>query len=141
MFFRREKVKVLSFTEHLDALRQAGFTIQEPGSGKAVAIRGGCVAVVEEDPRLAHIGWLVGNEIAELVDGGNQKYWRTPSNVREAARAEQLQALHAFEEDLREELGLTSLFNESLGTVNASHMYDRVVDRDRGVPKRPWDPQ
>jgi len=139
MFFRREKAKVLSFAEHLDALRQAGFTIQEAGSGKAIAIRSGCAAVVEEGPRISRVGWLMGNEIAVLVDGGNQKYWRTPSDVREAARAEQLQQMHAFEEDLREELGLTSLYNESLGTVNASHMYDRVVDRDHGVPKRPWD--
>ena len=138
MFFRREKVKVLSFAGHLDALRAAGFTVQEPGSGKSVAIRGGCAAVIEEGPHLAGLGWLVGNEIAELVDAGYQKYWRTPSEVRQPARADQLQQLHAFEEDLREELGLTSLYNESLGTVNASHMYDRIVDRDRGVPRRPW---
>ena len=105
MFFRREKVKVLSFAEHLEALRQAGFTIQEAGSGKAVAIRSGCAAVVEDGPRLTRVGWLIGNEIAELVDGGNQKYWRTPSKAREAVRAEQLQQMHAFEEDLREELG------------------------------------
>lgn len=138
MFFRRVKVKLRSFSEQLDVLRQAGFTIQEAGS-KAVAMRAGCAAVVEDGPHIVRLGWLVGNEIAELVDGGNQKYWRTASDVREPALARQLQDLHAFEEDLREELGLESLFNQSLGTVNASHMYDRVVDRDRGVPKRAWD--
>jgi len=139
MFFRREKVKVSSFAEQLEALRQTGFTIQEAGPGKAIAIRGDCAAAVEEGPLLGRIGWLVGNEIGELVDAGYQKQWRTPSGARQPARAEQLEELHACEEDLRETLGLTSLYNESLGTVNAAHHYDRVVDRDCGVGARPWD--
>ena len=61
-----------------------------------------------------------------------------------AARADQLKALHAFEEDLKEGLGLTSLYNTSLGTVSALHLYDRVVGRDleraqKSPVPRPWD--
>ena len=43
-------------------------------------------------------------------------------------------------DDLKEGLGLTSLYNTSLGTVSALHLYDRVVERDQKthVP-RPWD--
>jgi hypothetical protein len=73
------------------------------------------------------------------VDAGFQKYWLAPSGARAAATAEQLKALHNFEEDLREALGLVSLYNESLGTVNGLHLYDRVKDRDLGVPKRAWE--
>jgi hypothetical protein len=53
--------------------------------------------------------------------------------------ASDLKLIHNFQEDLREALGLTSLYNESLGTVSNQYLYDRVVDRDRGVPVRPWE--
>ena len=48
-------------------------------------------------------------------------------------------ALHDFEEDLKQAFGQTSLYNESLGTVSTLYQYDRVQDRDAGVPKRAWD--
>ncbi|HEU5399797.1 MAG TPA: hypothetical protein VFU86_00495, partial [Terriglobales bacterium] len=51
-------------------------------------------------------------------------------------------ALHSFTEELKEALGLTSLYNESLGTVSESYHYDRVKDRDlpeQSRPKRPWE--
>jgi hypothetical protein len=41
---------------------------------------------------------------------------------------------------LKEALGLTSLYNEGLGTTSNAHLYDRVEDRDHGVPTRPWEP-
>jgi hypothetical protein len=138
MFFRRQRPRTYTFAERVEMLREAGFRIQET-AGKTLAMRDSCAAVIEDGPRIGSVGWIIGNEMAELVDGGNQKYWRTPSGVREAALAAQLQALHAFAEDLREALDLTSLYNESLGTVNAAHAYDRVVDRDQGVPKRAWE--
>jgi hypothetical protein len=53
--------------------------------------------------------------------------------------ADELKALHNFEEDLREGLGEDSLYNESLGTVSTFYLYDRVKDRDAGVPKRVWE--
>ena len=31
------------------------------------------------------------------------------------------------------------LYNESLGTVSTFYLYDRVKDRDKGVPKRVWE--
>ena len=40
---------------------------------------------------------------------------------------------------LREGLGLTSLYNEGLGSVNANHLYDRVKDRDTRHEKKPWE--
>ena len=34
---------------------------------------------------------------------------------------------------------MESLYNESLGTVSTFYNYDRLKDRDRGVPKRAWE--
>ncbi len=55
------------------------------------------------------------------------------------ATADDLNALHNFEEDLKEALGQKSHYNESLGTVYTFYQYDRVKDRDHGVPKRAWE--
>jgi hypothetical protein len=82
---------------------------------------------------------LVGEEIGELVNLGYQMIIRTPSGVELPALATHLKKLHAFDEDLREGLGLTSLYNLSLGTTTDEHLYDRVVDRDKGAAHRPWE--
>jgi len=53
-----------------------------------------------------------------------------------------LKALHQFSEELKEGLGLPSLYNESLGTVSEAYQYDRIQDRDKpqnARPKRPWE--
>ena len=84
-------------------------------------------------------GILLGGEIAVLVDGGFQKFFRAPSGKKKPALADELKALHDFEADLKEKLGLKSLYNEGLGTVSTLYQYDRVKDRDRGVPKRVWE--
>jgi hypothetical protein len=74
-----------------------------------------------------------------LVDGGFQKFFQTPKGVRHPALAPELKAVHAFEEDLRQALGLVSLYNESLGSVSNVYLYDRVKDRDTDHPKKPWE--
>src|SRR5688572_21390152 len=141
MFFRRQRVRVPSFEEHLQNLRNAGFEIQPDGAMTKVT-RNGYAAVIEGMPdgkvRVGRVGLAVGNEIGVLVDAGYQKYFQTPTRKRLPAQAEHLRGLHDFSEDLKEALGLTSLYNESLGSVCGKHLYDRVEDRDHGVPKRPW---
>ncbi len=143
MFFRREKPTVFSFNDRLDQLRGLGFTVTTEGSGKARISKGRCAAVIEDrgEGQPVHVnkaGVVVGTEIGLLIHGGYQMFWRTPSGVTEPALANQLKGLHEFEEDLREGLGLTSLYNESLGTRCDLHLYDRVTDRDGGVPAVPW---
>ncbi len=142
MFFRREKPRQVTFSEHLDNLRTAGFTVESQGSSARV-IRGRCAAVIEDRPgdrpHVNKAGILIGGEIGYGVNGGFQSFIRTASGKIEPALARDLRALHAFEEDLKEGLGLTSLYNESLGTTFDQHMYDRVVNRDRGGPPRLWD--
>ena len=130
MFFRREKIKVTTFDTYLAELRTKGFQVAAKGSGQAVAMRGAYAAVVKAGPALGISGKVIGNEIAELVHGGYQVRFESKHGKGEAAQAEHLTEYHAFMEDLREALGLTSLYNESLGTVNGKHFYDRIKNRD-----------
>jgi len=140
MFFRREVQRPLSFAQKLERLGKAGFQVESLSGGRARVSRGDCAALVADDPvRVTESGPLMGGEIGKLVDVGYQKLFETPGGRRTPALASQLKKMHAFLEDLREGLQLPSLYNESLGTVNTSHRYDRVEDRDSGVPVKPWE--
>ncbi len=75
-------------------------------------------------------GILVGGEIAKLIDRGFQKFVVTSAGAARPALAEQLRAVHQFDEELRRVLHLESLYNESLGTVSNRYMYDRVQGRE-----------
>jgi hypothetical protein len=145
MFFRREAPKNPSFQERIDVLKSAGFTAgQRPGGAVRISRFGIAVELEENDTgirRAVGAGIVAGDEIAALTDIGNQKIFRTPSGKDLAATAAQLRAIHDFEEDIKEGFGLVSLYNESLGTVSTFYLYDRVQDRDRGVPKRVWESQ
>ncbi|HEV2200182.1 MAG TPA: hypothetical protein VGR73_10190 [Bryobacteraceae bacterium] len=144
MFFRNAKPKVWTFDDRLASLTQAGFSVSRDTTGGTARItRGGFGAAVEDkgsgNVAIGKAGLLVGNEIAVLVNGGYQMFLRTPSGKELPALASHLTALHAFDEDLREALGLTSLYNLALGTTSEAHMYDRVVDRDRPSHPHPWE--
>jgi hypothetical protein len=143
MFFRRERPHNPTFQERLKQLQSQGFAVK-PLSGGAVRVsRGICAVDLIEHDNAVHVperaGIAMGSEIGMLVDGGFQKFFRTPSGKTKPALAEELKALHDFEEDLKEGLGQQSYYNESLGTVSTFYLYDRVKDRDRGVPKRVWE--
>ncbi|HUI58121.1 MAG TPA: hypothetical protein VLY04_24270 [Bryobacteraceae bacterium] len=142
MFFRRERTKNPTFAERLDSLKKAGFAVAALAGAAARVSRQACAAELREEAgsiTAGRVGIVMGEETGVLVDGGFQKFFRTPSGKEKPALAAELQALHDFEEDLREALGLESLYNQSLGTVSALYLYDRVQDRDRGVPKRVWE--
>lgn len=134
MFFRRQQPAPPSFEDRLSALAGMAFAIARQPDGAVRATRGGCAAVVRPvdsgPPHIDRAGWLMGGSIAALVDGGFQKFWAVDGKRRAPALASQLEALHAFEEDLREGLGLESLYNASLGTTNDYHVYDRVEGRE-----------
>jgi len=143
MFFRRDKVQPSTFEDRIGNLKQYGFQsiVQSPGVARVK--RDGYAAIVEwigdGKVKIGKAGVLVGEEIGELVNLGYQMIIRTPSGVELPALATHLKKLHTFDEDLREGLGLTSLYNLSLGTTTDEHLYDRVVDRDKGVAPRPWE--
>ncbi len=142
MFFRNQKPKQPSFDELIANLKEFGFTAKSEGSSCRVT-RDGCGAVVEDlgggQVRIGKAGVLLGSEIAHLVHGGFQMFLRAPSGKEAPALASHLKALHSFDEDLREGLGLTSLYNLSLGTVCDDHLYDRVTARDEGPHHQPWE--
>ncbi len=143
MFFRREKPQEWTFESRLSNLKQFGFESGRDAAGKAIVKRGGCAAVIDDKGSgkvdIGKAGVLVGGEIAHLVNGGYQMFLRTSSGKELPALAPQLTALHSFDEDLREGLGLTSLYNLSLGTTSDDHLYDRVKDRDAASHPRPWE--
>jgi hypothetical protein len=143
MFFRRPTPHQTSFDERIANLKEFKFeTVRESG-GRARVTRGGCGAVIEDagngGVRIGKAGVLIGNEIGMVVSRGYQMFLRTPSGREIPARAEDLQKLHNFDEDLREGLGLTSLYNLALGSTSDEHLYDRVEDRDEPHHPRPWE--
>jgi hypothetical protein len=143
MFFRRERPKQLKFEDHMSAARAAGFRTESAGSGKTRIERNGVAAVFEpgtdDVPRaVERAGVVMGNEIGTLTDGGFQKFFTTPSGKSKPAQAHELKEIQNFSEDLREALNLTSLYNESLGTVSNLYIYDRVEGRDAGKHNKPW---
>ena len=148
----RTKVHFLNFDEVLSALRTLEFDVQ-PGSGvaKQTLVRkygAGAILTQAEEParaekKLPHIavtwkerpGYLVGGEVATLLDRGHQKFWKS-SRVELPATADSLRAVHRFAEELREVIGEPSLYNESLGTTSDSYLYDRVKGRDLPLAER-----
>lgn len=142
MFFRRETPREPGFKERLESLKSFGFIVNFLNAGHARVSRDGIGAIVEDRPgQRPHVnraGFMIGDEIGLLVNAGYQMFWRTPSGKRVPAQASQLKSLHNFEEDLKEGLGLLSLYNESLGTTSDLHLYDRVEHRDEGDAHKPW---
>src|SRR6185437_5820650 len=105
------------------------------GSGiRAYQVRKyGCAAEIAAAPDgtvmvLRRPGWLLGGEIARLVDKGYQKFLKT-TRLEIPATADHLHAIHEFTEELKEAAGATSLYNESLGTTSDKYVYDRVKGR------------
>ena len=77
---------------------------------------------------LALGGWVLGGEIARLVDRGYQKFLKT-SKVEIPATAMHLRAVHDFQTELNAATGEITMFNESLGTTSDTYEYDRVLGR------------
>ena len=145
MFFRNAKPKVETFEERIAGLKELGFAAKMQSTGRCLVTRAGCGAIAEDlgDGKMGiaigKAGVLVGGEIALLIHGGYQMFLRTPSGKEVPALATHLKTLHAFDEDLREGLGMTTLYNQALGTVCDDHLYDRVEDRDAGPQHHAWD--
>ena len=143
-----KKIKERTFEEAVAWLRENGFDVMEvPSNPNRVFVKKhGCSAAIERSDSggvklFAKPGYLIGGEIARLVDKGFQKFLKT-SKSEVPASADHLKAIHQFSEELREGSGSTSLYNEALGTVSDRYQYDSVKDRDESVaerPKRPWE--
>lgn len=142
MLFRRERPKIPTFSERVDLLREAGFATEALPDGRVKITKNGIGAVIGDEgknqPEIERAGVLLGSEIAVLLNRGFQMFLEAPSGRRIAATADQLKALHQFEDDVKDALGLINLYNTSLGTTSRRHMYDRVFKRDIGAQPMPW---
>src|SRR3989304_4718780 len=115
----------------LDRLRAAGIdcAIISQNPERVRCLKGEVAVVFERTSwgewRLAQaLGYVFRGEIGRLWDAGYQKFWLLgpatdePFNEpRRPALAEQLQALHAFSEELKRGLGVPSFYNESIGSA------------------------
>jgi hypothetical protein len=141
------KVDERTYEDAVAWLRDHEFDlIEAPGTQNRVFLKKyNCSAAIQRTDDggvkiFAYPGCLIGGEISKLVNKGYQQFMKT-SKTEVPATADHLKALHSFSEELKEALGLPSLYNESLGTVSESYHYDRVKDRDKPQvdrPKRPW---
>ena len=141
-------IEARTFDEALAWLREHGFDVLEaPGTNGRLFLRkynvSAAIQKTAEDgvKIFAYPGYLIGSEISKLVNRGYQQFLKN-SKTEIPATAEHLKALQSFTEELKEALGLPSLYNESLGTVSESYHYDRVKDNDEAPvdrPKRPWE--
>src|SRR2546427_13100616 len=142
------KVEQRSYEEALNWLRDHGFDlIEAPGTqGRVFLKKYCCSAAIQKNGDdnvkiFAYPGYLIGSEISKLINRGYQQFLKT-AKTEVPATADHLKALQQFTEELKEGLGLPSLYNESLGTVSESYQYDRIEDRDKPKaerPKRPWE--
>jgi len=132
-----------TLADGLEELRRAGCEIREQQEGRYLVVRDGCGAVLEESvagsPQFAvRPGLFSRDRIAYLTDRGFQKFWQDGDRSI-PARAEELKALHELQGDLRGAMGMTTLYNEALGTVSSKYSYDRVEGREPGKRHQPFD--
>jgi hypothetical protein len=141
-------IEARTYEEALAWVRDHGFDVTDaPGTNSRVFLRKYNVSAAIEKTAddgvkiFAYPGYLIGSEISKLVNKGYQQFMKT-SKAEVPASAEQLKALQSFSEELKQALGLPSLYNESLGTTSEAYQYDRVENRDQATadrPKRPWE--
>jgi hypothetical protein len=134
--------KVPTFDEVLAALGSERFDVSPAteGANRAAGAyrvsKGHCAAEVAPSQEkgspvrlLAKGGWLLGGEIARILDRGYQKFLKT-SKLEIPATADHLRAIHQFNDELKEAAGAEILYNEALGTTSDRYMYDRVKGRE-----------
>jgi len=149
----RRKLPQPSFDEIVASLRQHGFEVGPYAgvAGGVLVTKCGVGAVVIRRPQdkdagdaavglAIHPGMMVKGEVTRLEDRGYQKFIKS-SQYELPATAQQLQAIHAFSEELKQLTGATSLYNESLGTTSDVYLYDRLAGReaDEPEPHEPWE--
>src|SRR3954468_24412906 len=140
MVLKAKKTPRRSFNDALSVLGSQRFDVAPAQDGakrvpNAFQVRKyGCAAEIAPAPDgtpeiLSRPGILLNGEIARLLDRGYQKFLKT-SKAEVPATADHLRSLHEFSEELKEAMGATSLYNESLGTTSDVYEYDRVKGRE-----------
>jgi hypothetical protein len=145
----RRKLPHPGFDQTLNLLRAHGFEVAPfaavPG-GMLVSKHGAAAVLVGVGDAPAAFavrpGIEVRGEVGRLLDRGYQKFIKT-TQYELPASAAQLQAIHAFSEELKQVIGAISLYNESLGTTSDLYQYDRLQGREDEAAHpaggRPWE--
>ena len=132
-----------NFEEMLDELRGHGFEVTPDGCapGGMRATKAGVAAVVVPgvtDDRWDSGGRAAGGDagaggagvrLRGCWTGDTRSLLRLP-NMNCRRRQSQLQAIHAFTEELNQLTGALGLYNESLGTTSDLYLYDRLKGRE-----------
>src|SRR5438128_384311 len=104
---RNRTQRAPSRDQQLQRLRSYGVEVH-PDGDRWTAQRGPCVATLEPGPDGLRVhgepAYRLGNELAELLDSGYQKFLKTPTR-KVPATAEHLREMHVFQEALCEALG------------------------------------
>jgi hypothetical protein len=139
-----KKPRQRTWDDVLTELRRLKFDVQSVGgvANQQRISKYGAAIVLEKAQNAAGLrmvvrpGPVIDGEIAQLVDRGFQKFFRT-SKAELPATADRLKTLHTFVEELKEVTGSVTLYNEALGTVSDAYLYDRVKGRDLPETQRP----
>jgi hypothetical protein len=143
----KKKRHQLDFEQTISQLKAHGFEatpypqiegamlVTKHGAGAVLVAAPGAPAAFAVGP-----GILVRGEVGRLLDRGYQKFIKT-FQYEIPASAVQLQAIHAFSEELKQGCGSISLYNESLGTTSDVYQYDRLQGREAEQPEpgSPWE--
>jgi hypothetical protein len=134
--------KIPTFNEVLAALGSERFDVSPAteGANRAAGAyrvsKGHCAAEIAPSTTpgspvrvMTQGGWLLGGEIARLLDRGYQKFLKT-SKLEIPATADILRAIHQFNEELKNAAGVEILYNQAMGTTSDTYMYDRVKGRE-----------
>jgi len=142
----RRKSRHPDFDQTVEHLRAQGFDAIAFASvpGGVLVTKHGAGAVLVAHPGGAAFavspGLMVKGEVGRLLDRGYQKFIKT-SQYEIPASAAQLQAIHAFSEELKQVTGAITLYNQSLGTTSDVYEYDRLQGREveAAAAVQPWE--
>jgi hypothetical protein len=131
-------VDALFKASQVEALPASGFTVRS--SGGVVRIeKYGSGAELRKTPdghyQMTELpAVMMQGLFARLWDAGYQKFLLTSDGRKFPATFEQLSNLRRFNEELRATLGVTTYYNEALGSTSHVSVYDRVKGRPGDVP-------
>jgi len=130
-----KQLEAHGFAATADSNMTGAMLVTKHGAGAVLVAAPGAPAAFAVGP-----GIVVRGEVGRLLDRGYQKFIKT-SQFEIPATAAQLQAIHAFSEELKQVSGSISLYNESLGTTSDLYQYDRLKGREAEpvAGHRPWE--
>ncbi|HTU35240.1 MAG TPA: hypothetical protein VMF66_15665 [Candidatus Acidoferrum sp.] len=131
-------VNTLFNQSQIESLSPKGFLVRS--SGGVVRIeKHNCGAELRKTPEGAFQMTVLptimyDGQFTKLWDAGYQKFLLTHDNRKIPVRVNQLAELRRFNEELRTALGVSTYYNEALGSTCLVTVYDRLKGRPGDVP-------